>query len=279
MPRGHDSQYHIHAESGEHATPPHDAAELRRVNIIGVPITATNLTACVDYLTENIESIRGEYVCVSNVHTTVMARDNPAYMEIQTNSLMSVPDGKPLSVLGRRKASKMARVTGPDLMREILSTTRGDGRKFRHYIYGSTPEVLEALTQKICHSFPKADIAATEPSVFRSLSPAEINQLADRINSSGSDFVWLGLGAPRQEILAAGLHGKTQSLSIAVGGAFNILAGIIPEAPRWMKELSLEWLFRLMREPRRLFRRYLTTNTRFILYVFLGSLLRQKDKL
>lgn len=249
---------------------------LKRVSVIGVPITATNMTECLAYLKENIEQARGEYICVSNAHTCVMAHDDPAYWKVQADSLMSVPDGKPLSIVGKREVPSMDRVTGPDLMREIFALSSEKG--WSHYFYGNEQGNLGLLRVSLEKAYPELTIAGMEPSVFRPLSKDEKEELAERVNSSGADFLWVGLGAPRQEVLCHELKGRTSSVMIGVGGAFNILAGAVPEAPPWMQNISLEWLYRLMQEPRRLFKRYLITNTKFLIYQFAGVKRRRGDE-
>lgn len=241
-----------------------DDGRLKRVDVIGVPISAVNMAECVELLTGEIDALRGEYVCVSNVHTTVMAHDNPEYMRVQSSSVLSVPDGKPLSIIGKKQASEMDRVTGPDLMRELLSSEKARGK--RHYFYGNNEENLVKLIKEVKNEYPDAVIAGYEPSVFRPLTAEEELELANRLNTSEADYAWIAIGAPRQEELCFRLKGKTDCVMIGVGGAFNILAGITPEAPQWVQNLSLEWLYRLIQEPRRLFKRYAVTNTRFILY-------------
>lgn len=242
---------------------------LRRVPIIGVPITAINSAACLDYIVEHFEESRGQYICVSNVHTTVMARENPAYYAIQSGSLMSVPDGKPLSLIGRRYARDMDRVTGADLMRGIFELS-GD-RGYRHFFYGNTAENLRLFVDSVKASYPGVTVAGAEPSVFRPLTDDEVQRLGERMTASRADFIWIALGAPRQEELCARLQGTANGLMIGIGGALNILAGIIPEAPAWMRNLSLEWLYRLIQEPKRLFRRYLVTNTKFVYYLLFSK--------
>lgn len=241
-----------------------EVVKANRVNIIGVPITSTNMEETLDVLVDHINEIRGEYVCVSNVHTTVMASDNSDYWVVQASSLMSVPDGKPLSLLGSKTHPTMDRVTGPDLMRAIFDNPVGRG--MRHYFYGNQWKNLDMLRLALLEEYPDLNIVGMEPSVFRPLYDEEKIDLCSRINKSKADYVWVALGAPRQEILCYELMGKTNAVMIGVGGAFNILAGITPEAPAWMQHCSLEWLYRLLQEPRRLFGRYLVTNTKFIAY-------------
>lgn len=243
--------------------------ELNRVPVINVPITGTNMSQCIHFLTDHIDELHGEYVCVSNAHTSVMAHDDPSYWTCQADSVMSVPDGKPLSIVGRKTIASMDRVTGPDLMCEIFEIS--DQHGWSHYFYGNEQKNLDALRQSLQNNFPSLNIAGMEPSVFRPLTDDEKSELSNRIADSGADFAWIALGAPRQEVLMHELKGGPQPLMIGVGGAFNVLAGVVPEAPIWMQNLSLEWLYRLIQEPKRLFKRYLVTNTKFLFYQFTGA--------
>lgn len=238
-----------------------------RVKIIGVPISAVNMNDCVNNIFEDFDSIRGKYICVSNVHTTVIAHNDPVYLKVQTDSFMSLPDGKPLSVVGKKKYPQMDRVPGLDLMRRIFEECKT--KKFRHFFYGNTKENLEKLIAVIKEKYPWVEIAGYEPSVFRDLTADEEKSLCEKINQSKADFIWIGLGAPKQEIFCYKIKDNVNGLLIGVGGAFNILAGIIPEAPDWMKKLSLEWFYRLMHEPKRLFKRYAVTNTQFVYYLLM----------
>lgn len=249
---------------------------LARTPIIDVPITATNMGDALAFISEHLTEIKGEYICVSNAHTTVMAHDDPAYYRVQTESLMSVPDGKPLSVVGRKAVPTMSRVTGPDLMREVFEVSAERG--YRHYLYGNTRENLDALVEALERDYPGIDICGAEPSVFRDMTPLEEAELAGRINRTEPDFVWVALGAPRQECFCHRMRGSIDGLMVGVGGAFNILAGITPEAPAWMQNLSLEWLYRLIQEPKRLFKRYFVTNSKFMFYQVTGSKRKKENK-
>lgn len=242
---------------------------IERVKIIGVPISAVNMESCIENIFINLEQIKGDYICVSNVHTTVMAHDNPEYMKVQSESYMSVPDGKPLSVVGRKTYPEMDRVTGPDLMRRVFEES--EKKELRHFFYGNTQENLDVLVKVLKEEYPWLNIVGYEPSVFRDMDEDEEAELVERINSFYPDFVWVALGAPRQEIFCAKMKGRINGLMVGVGGAFNVLAHIVPEAPRWMQNLSLEWLYRLIQEPRRLFKRYLVTNSKFIYYWVIGK--------
>ena len=145
--------------------------ELNRVPVIDVPITGTNMSSCIQFLTKHIDELHGEYVCVSNAHTSVMAHDDPSYWACQAESVMSVPDGKPLSVLGSKSIESMDRVTGPDLMREIFKISNQYG--WSHYFYGNEQKNLGALKQSLQKTYPGLNIAGMEPSVFRPLTKNE----------------------------------------------------------------------------------------------------------
>lgn len=237
---------------------------LARVDVIGVPITATNMGDFMLLLSSSLDGLRGGYICVSNAHACVMAHDDPVYWACQAESVASIPDGKPLSVVGRKKVPTMERVTGPDLMREVFAASAAHG--WNHFFYGDRQETLDALRAVLEHEYPGIKICGMEPSVFRPLSDAEKDELCVRVDQAGADFCWVALGAPRQEMLMHDLNGCSKSLMVGVGGAFKVLAGLVPEAPRWMQDAGLEWFYRLVQEPGRLFKRYAITNTKFIWY-------------
>lgn len=237
----------------------------KRVPIIGVPISAVNEDSCVSFIQENFDEIRGQYICVANVHTTVMAHDSPSYIKVQSESILTVPDGKPLSWLGKKQAPDVGQVTGTFLMRHFLLNPQQN--PYRHFFYGNTGENLSILTTRLQAANPNIVIAGALPSLFRELGNDELDDLVQSINETNPDFVWVGLGAPRQEMLCAKLKNRVGGLMIGVGGAFNVVAGIVPDAPSWMKKLGLEWFYRLLKEPRRLFKRYFVTNTKFIIYL------------
>lgn len=238
----------------------------KKVNVIGVPVSAVTMASALTFVAEAFEMLRGAYICAANVHTTVIARENPDYRKVQVESILSLPDGKPLSVVGRKRIdTPMEKVTGTHFMQSIFTDRRFE--KKRHFFYGTTQETLERMISRISLNYPELNICGWEPSVFRELTDEEVEELACRINATGADFIWVAIGAPRQEILMHRLQGKVNGLMTGVGGAFNILAGIVSDAPQWMQNAGLEWLYRLMKEPKRLFWRYFETNTKFIFYL------------
>lgn len=231
--------------------------------ILGVNIAAINMEWLVDYLDKNLDLLKGDYICVSNVHTTVTAYENEEYRKIQNSGLMAIPDGGPLSSVGRKRGfPKMERTTGPSLMEEIFKTTAEKG--YRHYFYGSTPETLKTLCKMLNEKYSGIQIVGAYSPPFRELNEAEKVEVRANINLTRPDFVWVGLGAPKQEKWMAENQGLIDGLMIGVGAGFDYHAGMIKRAPIWMQKSNLEWLYRLLQEPRRLFRRYLHTNPIFI---------------
>ncbi|HBA70542.1 MAG TPA: glycosyltransferase [Lachnospiraceae bacterium] len=221
------------------------------------------------YLTRNIQKLRGEYVCVSNVHTTVMAYNDPSYREVQNNAAIAVPDGKPLSLICRIRGHKEAkRVAGPDLMPEILQISEREG--YTHYFYGSTERTLSYLEKNLREKYPKLKIAGTYSPPFRKLTKEEDERIVDMINAAQPDFVWVGLGAPKQERWMYAHKGKVNAIMLGVGAAFDFHAGTSKRAPKWMQEFYLEWLYRLIQDPKRLMRRYMFSNAQFIWLILTG---------
>lgn len=232
-------------------------------NIMGVNIAAINMEWLLDYLEKNLSEIKGDYICVSNVHTTVTSYEDATYCAIQNGGLMAIPDGGPLSTVGQKRGYKnMERTTGPSLMGEIFEISAKKG--YRHYFYGSKEETLELLQQKLTNNYPGIQIAGMYSPPFRTLTEEEDKVVVEKINETKPDFVWIGLGAPKQEKWMAAHLGKINGLMIRVGAGFDYYAENIKRAPEWMQKNNLEWLYRLLQDPKRLFKRYLITNTKFI---------------
>jgi N-acetylglucosaminyldiphosphoundecaprenol N-acetyl-beta-D-mannosaminyltransferase len=230
-------------------------------NILGTEIAVTDMGETVSVIESSIEELRGAYICVSNVHTTVMAHDDAAYGNVQRAAAFCLPDGKPLSVYSQKHGFPQAkRVTGPDLMGELFA--RDDG--LSHYFYGGTPETIELLKTRLTERYPHIRIAGMVSPPFRALTGEEDAEQIARINASGADIIWVGLGAPKQENWMYEHRGKVNGVMIGVGAGFDYHAGTIKRAPAWMQRASLEWLYRLLQDPRRLFGRYLKTNLRFL---------------
>ncbi|MDU5109594.1 MAG: WecB/TagA/CpsF family glycosyltransferase [Clostridium sp.] len=232
-------------------------------NILGVNIAVTNLSETVRYIEEKLEELRGNYICVSNVHTTVTAYEDKKYREIQNGGALALPDGKPLSIVSKRRGFKNAeRVTGPDLMGELFKKSEEKG--YRHYFYGSTEETLKLLKIKLNEKYPKLNIIGMYSPPFKSEVSLESEEKLNEINKLNPDFVWVGLGAPKQEKWMHIHKNRINATMLGVGAGFDYYAEKIKRAPIWMQKFSLEWLYRLIQDPKRLFIRYLKTNIKFL---------------
>ncbi len=252
--------------------------ELTYCKILGTNINVTNMDDTIAYLTDNLEELKGDYICVSNVHTTVMAYRDKAYRRVQNSAAMALPDGQPLSIVSRRRGFFEARrVPGPDLMPAILDLSQETG--YRHYFYGSTDATLTALRAALLRRYPKLQIAGMYSPPFRELTKEEDEEIVGRINDSGADFVWVALGAPKQEWWMYEHRHRVKAVMLGVGAAFDFTAGTVKRAPMWMQRLCLEWVFRILRDPKRMLPRYLNTNFAFLYYVYQeGRALEQTAK-
>ncbi len=240
-----------------------DKSQIPTCNILGVEIAAIDMDWLVDFTEKNIKALSGDYCCVSNVHTVVTSWEDEEYCAIQNNGIMAIPDGGPLSSVGRKRGyKKMKRTAGPEYMAEILKISEEKG--YRHYFYGSTESTLDQMRERLMENYPGLQIAGMYSPPFHPLTKEDDEQIIKEINDTDPDIVWVGLGAPKQEIWMAAHQGKVKGFMVGVGAGFDYLAGNIKRAPIWMQKNNLEWLFRLLQEPKRLFYRYWYTNTRFL---------------
>ena len=240
--------------------------DLRYCKILNTNINVTNMKETVDYLTDHLEELRGDYICVSNVHTTMMSFRNADYNKVQNSGAMALPDGKPLSIVCRLRGFYDAkRVPGPDLMPEIFKISKEKG--YRHFFYGSSPETLKKLREELNREYPWLKIVGMYSPPYRTLTQQEDEQIVREINDTEPDFIWVALGAPKQEEWMYRHQFQVKGVMLGVGAAFDFCAGTVRRAPAWMQELCLEWLYRLMQDPKRLFSRYFSTNISFLLKV------------
>ena len=211
-------------------------------------------------------SLSGQYLCFSNVHTTVMAHDDPGYRDILNGSAFTFPDGKPIAEYQKNRGfSEAERVAGPDFMDAVFRATM-DGR-VAHYFYGSTPETIEKLRENLERRYPGIRIAGMVSPPFRPETPEEDAETVRRINESGAALIWIGLGAPKQERWMAAHRGKLSGVMLGVGAGFNFYAGTVKRAPVWVQKIVMEWLYRLLQDPKRLANRYLVTNVKYLWYL------------
>lgn len=250
--------------------------QLRYCKILNTNINVTNMQDTVNYLADNLENLRGNYICVSNVHTTMMSYRDEFYNQVQNSGAMALPDGKPLSIVCKMRGFyDAARVPGPDLMPEIYQLSKEKG--YRHYFYGSSQETLDKLKEKLQRQYPWLNIVGMYSPPYRELSEAEDNKIIQMINDAKPDFVWVALGAPKQEIWMYQHQNKINGIMLGVGAAFDFSAGTVKRAPAWVQEMCMEWLYRLVQDPRRLFIRYLTTNGSFLIHVFFENYHYKKE--
>jgi N-acetylglucosaminyldiphosphoundecaprenol N-acetyl-beta-D-mannosaminyltransferase len=208
------------------------------------------------------------YVCVTGVHGVMESQRDPRLKTIHNRSGLTTPDGMPMVWAGRwAGAQHISRVYGPDLMLAVLE--RACERGWSSYFYGGAPGTASQLARRLGEVLPGLRVAGLSSPPFRPLSPEEEDAAVAEISASGAELVWVGLGTPKQERWMARLTPRLTAAHavIGVGAAFDMHAGLLPQAPRWVQRAGLEWLYRLVQEPRRLWRRYLTNNPGFVLRI------------
>ncbi len=220
---------------------------------------------------------RREYVNVCTSDTILTAHDSPRLAEIINHAGLATPDGMPLVWIGRSLGLPVERVYGPDLMLDVIA--QGQARNVRHYFYGATDEVLKALRDNLKSRFPDILVAGSYAPPFRDLTTGEVTDTARHINNAQPDIVWVGLGTPKQDYWLAAMRPRLDArVLIAIGAAFNFHAGTVRQAPVWMRRSGLEWLFRLVQEPRHLAKRYLLGIPRFV-WLYMTQRLTRKPEI
>ncbi len=204
------------------------------------------------------------YVCVTGVHGVMESQDDPELLRVHNESGLTTPDGMPMVWCARWAGAKhVSRVYGPDLMLEMCA--RAVARGWTFYFYGGNEGVPELLGDRLRERFPGLAVAGAYSPPFRPLTPEEDEAIVDRINAASPDVVWVGLSTPKQERWVAEHLGRLNApVLVAVGAAFDFHAGLVAQAPRWIQRSGLEWVFRLSQDPKRLWRRYLGNNPRFV---------------
>jgi len=240
--------------------------EIERVNVLGVGISVIDQDRARDFLFDALDRGERGYVTVTGVHGVMEAQRDSPLRTIFNQALLVTPDGMPMVWMGKLQGERsIRRVYGPDLMLNICrhSVSRG----FTHFLYGGAPGVTDELKRYLETRFHGLKIVGTYTPPFRPLNAAELEDLQRRVKDAKPDFFWVGLSTPKQERFMA----ETKQLLpeakifVGVGAAFDFFTGRVRQAPRWMMRLGLEWLFRLLQEPRRLAGRYLVNNPIFVL--------------
>ena len=233
-------------------------------DILGVKVSAINMNRAVDMANRWIAVGSCGYVCITGVHGVMEAQKDPEFRKILNHAVMNTPDGMPMSWVGKLQGfDKMDRVFGPDFMSAIcqLSPERG----YRHFLYGGRPGVVQKLKEALERKFPGLQIVGTYTPPFRALNAEEEEELLSQVHASHPHILWVGLSTPKQERFMAHYMDRLQvPLSVGVGAAFDYHTGRIQDCSPWIKRAGLQWLHRLLQDPRRLWRRYLRNNPAFV---------------
>jgi len=248
----------------------HDASHAEPVappsaDVLGVPLALTDYEGVLDWIDAAVVARHRAYVCVANTHTVAASREDPELRDALGGADLTVPDGQPLVwALNLLGCDIDDRVYGPDLMARACARAAKSGLRF--YLYGGrNPGALAELARRLRLAHPGLRIVGGHAPPFRPLTPDETESVAADIRRSGADVVWVGIGVPKQEKWMARMRPQLDApVLVGVGAAFDFHAGLVPQAPASMQRLGLEWLFRLAHEPRRLWRRYLRYNPRFV---------------
>lgn len=234
------------------------------VNILGVEVSAINMEMALHAIEERIARREPHYVCVTSVHGVIESQGDETLRHIHNTAGLVTPDGMPLVWVCRLMGFRhVDRVYGPDLMLTLCERSAQQG--YRHFFYGGAPGVAEKLAARLQSRFPGLNVVGSYSPPFRPLTAEEDEAVVKRINAVAPDICWVGISTPKQERWIQAHVGELgASTLIGVGAAFDFHAGVKKQAPRWMQRSGTEWLFRLLMEPRRLWRRYLTSNPRFL---------------
>ncbi len=242
---------------------------MEKVDILGVNVSAINMSMALEMIENWIKQREPHYICVTTVHGIMESQRNENLRRIHNQAGLVTPDGMPLVWLSRFYGFKhVERVYGPDLMLAVCERSVAMG--WKHFFYGGANGVPEQLSNKLQKRFPGLKVVGTYSPPFRPLTPEEDEEVIQMINNANPDIVWVGLSTPKQELWMAEHVGRlTAPVLIGVGAAFDFLSGRKPQAPRWIQRSGFEWLFRLLTEPRRLWKRYLINNPLFVFLVLL----------
>lgn len=215
-------------------------------------VSIVDIRQTIAIIRNTVEYSGSGYICVSNARVAYQSNHDPEYCAIQNNSLLTVPDGKPLVWIAHNMGYKdVGQVAGNELFHALLGESAKHG--YTHYFYGSTPSTIEKMKQRAAVEYPTARIVGAVSPPFQPIENYDIDALAEEINRISPTFFWVGLGAPKQERLMSLLQPKLKStICIGVGLVFEYYAGTVKRAPKWARRMGLEWMARMLQQPKRL---------------------------
>jgi N-acetylglucosaminyldiphosphoundecaprenol N-acetyl-beta-D-mannosaminyltransferase len=236
--------------------------------VLGMKVSWTSYREASDLVIAWAKQNLSKYVCVATVNNAMESFDSQDFKRVMNEADLVTPDGMPLVWALRALGYKQAtRVYGPDLTPIVLEKAAAEGVPVG--FYGGAPQVLETLIERVHARFPSLKVAFQYSPPFRPLTPAEDEEITAKINHSGARILFIGLNSPKQDIWMSCHRERIHSVMLGVGAAFDFIAGSKKQAPRWMMPLGLEWVFRLATEPRRLWKRYLKHNPRYVVLLAL----------
>ncbi len=242
---------------------------INSINFLRINLTPININQTKECINSLLQKRELNYICCVPAHSIMECYDHPKLLSAFNNSYLNTPDGMAvvwiLNLLGHKE---VGRVYGPDLMNELCRVSLETG--YKHFFYGNTDSVLHELKEKLKEKYPGIQIAGSIAPPFRELTDHEDEDICNQISASGADILWVGLGSPKQELWMYHHQGKIEvPVMIGVGAAFDFLSGNKPQAPRWIQRSGVEWFYRFLQEPKRLWKRYLLGYPRFVVLIMI----------
>jgi N-acetylglucosaminyldiphosphoundecaprenol N-acetyl-beta-D-mannosaminyltransferase len=247
---------------------------MQKHTLLSIDLSLGSYTDFVEEIIRLANSVEcSEYICVANVHMLIETCKDKEFAKAVNNAIITTPDGVPLTWgLKWLYGIKQERVSGMDLLPDLLQAA--SQHQIPVFFYGSTQEILFKTKVYVAQHYPCIPYTGVYSPPFQPLTPEEENEVISAVNASGAKIIFVALGCPKQEKWMAAMKGKINGVMIGIGAALPVLAGVQKRAPQWMQKSGLEWLYRLFQEPKRLFKRYLTTNS-----IFLYLLIKEKMKM
>jgi N-acetylglucosaminyldiphosphoundecaprenol N-acetyl-beta-D-mannosaminyltransferase len=247
---------------------------MNRSKVIKSWINTGNFSDFIQRIYELSESQKSSYVCFANVHMVMEAYKDPLFNEVMDKADLVTPDGRPLSLYMRLfDGIKQARVAGMDVVPALVAEADKRGKSV--FFYGSTDDILDKIKERMAKDFPNARLAGTYSPPFRQLTEEEDAEIVKMINDSKPDLLFVALGCPKQEKWMSSHKDRVEACMLGVGQAYLTFTGMEKRLPQWARNLSLEWVYRLVQDPKRLWKRYLVTNSWF-LWLVLGNFVKGK---